>query len=78
MTLDELREKAVTLADWPAECRLPEEDQLIKEFRAALRHRMSRLVDFAEQFDRDLTAEERQEYDGLRAEFDALEANATA
>lgn len=72
MTIDELREKASEAAKWPAATRSPEEKQIVLELRSALSRRMFRIVEFAEQWDRDLTADEQSEHDALKAEFDAL------
>lgn len=60
------------ILDWPRETRSDAEHERLREYRASLHNDMYQLVDQAERFDRDLSAEEQERFDALNAEFAGL------
>lgn len=72
MTPEELKSKVDQVLQWPRLTRSDEENCLLRERRVALHSQIYALVDNAERFDRNLTAEEAERYAELQDEYDRL------
>lgn len=70
--MNEVPEDIQRILRWPAETWSPQEEHRLLEFRAALHGEMRKLVEEAERFDRNLTADEQERFDWLRRQFDGL------
>lgn len=57
---------------WPPETWSPVEVRQVNERRAWLHSQLFALADEAERFERNLTAEERERFDAMQAEYDRL------
>lgn len=64
--------RVTRLLEWPRETWSSEERALAAERRGALQIEMRSLLERAERADRNLTAEERQEWNALQDEFARL------
>lgn len=72
MTPEELKSQVDKVLKWPRLTRSDDENRLLRERRAALHSQIYALVDNAERFDRNLTAEEAGRYAELQSECDQL------
>jgi len=70
--MSEVPEDIQRILQWPAETWSPQEEHRLLEFRAALHGEMRKLVEGAERFDRNLTADEEAKFDWLKRQFDEL------
>lgn len=57
---------------WPRETRSEEEVRRLVEYRAVVHREMWNIADLAERDDRDLTSDERQQFEELDTEFRRL------
>lgn len=71
MTTEELSQLEEVLK-WPRETRSLDEYRLVERRRIEVFREMRQIVQKAEALDRDLTPDERESYDALGAEYDAL------
>lgn len=72
MTPEELKSKVDKVLTWPRETRSDDEHRLLRERRTYLHSQIFSLVDNAERFDRNLTADEATRYQELQDEYDQL------